>query len=85
MSLREHCDPGFARWVTEFLATTLRTMKSRVDQVDIVARFPSVGEVRVRYDALTIPIERRDGSRALVCGAIDNCAIDLRKAVERVA
>ena len=83
--LQRYADAGFARWISEFHTSVLDSMTPQIDHVDVVANVTSLGETRLRYEAITVPIIRRDGSRILICGAVDDCAIDLRKPLDQVA
>lgn len=84
-AFREFCDLEYADWVSAFHIKTLDCMRPRFDQVDAIADFHAKGDLRMQYDLLTVPFQRPDGSRALICGAIDNVNVDLRKSVHQVA
>jgi hypothetical protein len=47
--------------------------------VDARVHIPGTGEVRLRYECMTLPLMLRNGSHCVVCAALDMPSIDLRK------
>ena len=80
-SIKEFGDREYGLWVAEYHRQIADRMEASYDHVDAAINLPKLGSMRLRYECLTYPIRKRDGSRILVCGAIDNSSVNLRQAV----
>ena len=81
----QYADSNYSRWVTNAHCDALEAMSPRFEHVDAITQFPTLGEVRLRYDTVTLPVRLTDGSQLLVCGSMDNAGIDLRQSIDQKA
>lgn len=71
-------DPAYNRWVTESRNQTIKQDVPDFSNVDAIVTFARVGEARLRYSRMSLPVTRSDKQRVLVFAARTDQSIDLR-------
>jgi hypothetical protein len=79
--ITEFSDRSYGAWVADHHRNIQNTMQVAFDYVDAAVSFPRLGEMRLRYECMTCPIQLSDRSHLLVCGAIDRPTLDFRKSM----
>jgi hypothetical protein len=69
----------YGDWVAIHHRETIERMTTAFDLVDARVHIPGTGEVRLRYECMTLPLVLSNGSHCVVCAALDVPFIDLRK------
>ena len=78
--LVEFANREYGSWAARHQRAVVEKMADTCENVDAIVTLPLIGEMRLRYECLTLPVRRADGSIFVVCGAIDAPTINLRKA-----
>ena len=77
--ITEFGDREYGRWIADYHRDVSERRQSAIDFVDAFVALPELGVTRLRYNCITHPVQRPDGSTLLICGAVDDASIDLRK------
>jgi hypothetical protein len=77
-SVLQHPDPLYGRWVHASYSNVLRSNEPRLDDVDALVTWPSIGESRRRYRRLILPFSEPSGKRLLVGVTSLDTQLDLR-------
>lgn len=80
-SLCAYADEDYGLWVARTHLSVTEKRRPVFDEVDAVVNFPRIGETRLRYSRMTMPIVRPDGRRLVLTVALTDSAIDLRQTV----
>ncbi len=72
-------DRAYGAWIANHHRLIAERMHAAHEHVDAIVKLPKLGTMRLRYQCLTLPVELRNGSRLLVCGAIDDVGAGLRQ------
>lgn len=71
-------DPDYMRWVSESRRRVVSAGKAELAAIDAVVNFERVGEARLRYNRLCVPISVRGRTSVLMAAQTDP-SIDLRQ------
>ena len=77
-SLCEYGDEAYGLWIADMQRLAHDRGQLIYDDVDAVVAFPGIGDTRLRYSRMTLPLRRPDGRRLILSTAISNSSIDLR-------
>ncbi len=78
-------DEPYGLWIASKQKTAYETATATFDNVDAIVAFPGIGDTRLRYSRLTLPLRRPDGRRLILSAAVSNSSIDLRQIVSKEA
>lgn len=84
-SLCAYADEDYGLWVAKTHRTASEQRRAIFDEVDAVVRFPRIGDTRLRYSRMTMPLVRPDGRRLVLSVALSDCAIELRQSLRQIA
>lgn len=78
--LSDYTDDGeYVRWVTDNRRRVSERQTAEFADIDAIVTFERVGEARLRYKRLSLPVVRRTGECAILTAAVTDNSIDLRK------
>ncbi len=78
--LSDYTDDGeYVRWVTANRRRVSERRTAEFADVDAIVTFKRVGEARLRYKRMSLPVVRNTGERAILTAAVTDNSIDLRK------
>jgi hypothetical protein len=72
-------DFDYVRWVNENRRRVCAGRLVEFANVDAIVTFERVGEARLRYNRMSLPVVRNGGQRAVLIAAVTDSSIDLRK------
>jgi hypothetical protein len=84
-TLCAYADEDYGLWVARTHCLTAQQRQPLFDEVDAIVTFPRIGETRLRYSRMTMPLDRPDGARFVLTVALSDSAIDLRQSLSQVA
>jgi hypothetical protein len=72
-------DRAYGTWIANHHRLVSERMHAAHEHVDAIVNLPKLGDMRLRYQCLTLPVALQNGSRLLVCGAIDDVGSSVRQ------
>ncbi|NJO34272.1 MAG: hypothetical protein HC869_15200 [Rhodospirillales bacterium] len=84
-TLCAYADEDYGLWVARTHRFATQQRQPLFDEVDAIVTFPRIGETRLRYSRMTMPLVRPDGGRLVLTVALSDSAIDLRQSLSQVA
>ena len=72
-------DTAYVQWVSEGRKKAVDENRVDLAAVDAIVTFDRVGEARLRYHRMYLPVTMRNGSRAVLMSAQTDTSINLRK------
>ena len=77
-TLCAYADEPYGLWIADLQRASRDSGQPIWDDVDAVVAFPGIGDTRLRYSRMTLPLRRPDGQILILSAAISNSGIDLR-------
>lgn len=71
-------DELYGLWIADLQRLARDRGQPIYDDVDAVVAFPGIGDTRLRYSRMTMPLRRPDGHTMILSTATSNSSIDLR-------
>jgi hypothetical protein len=78
-SLCAYGDEAYGLWIADLQRSASESGDATFDDVDAIVAFPGIGDTRLRYSRMTVPMRRPDGRRFLLSAAVSNSRINLRQ------
>lgn len=78
-SLCMYGDPGYGLWVAAHHRRIVATQQAVFDDVDAIVSFPRIGETRLRYRRISLPIDYDGGRSVVLSAAVSDSSVDLRQ------
>ena len=71
-------DEPYGLWIADMQRLARDNDQTIYDDVDAVVAFPGIGDTRLQYSRMTLPLRRPDGRSLILSTAMSNSNIDLR-------
>jgi hypothetical protein len=78
-TLCSYADQDYGLWVADHHREALSAGQPLFDEIDALLSFPGIGNARVCYSRLTLPVTVRDAPRLVLSAAASDSSIDLRR------
>lgn len=78
-SLCKYADDAYGLWIAAHHRHVLTLKQPVFDDIDAMVLFPRIGDTRLRYRRVTLPIKLRRGQELVLVAAVTDSRINLRK------
>lgn len=79
--LSDLADVSYGHWATQAHFETAQDGQVRLDDIDIVVMWPTLGRQRYRHQRLLLPLQKDASGHAVLCATLADSGIDLRRKI----